>query len=79
MKKFRSIILLAILIAGSVINLPAQGRQARTSSARAAYGFAPERVKHKTKKRPKARRNKVVSITRKKKKPIARRRGNWAF
>lgn len=78
MKKIKLIILITVLIAGSVTNLSAQGRQARTSSARAAYGLAPEKIKSKKKKRPKARRDKVVSITREKKKPAPKKRSNWA-
>lgn len=78
MEKIRIIILIIVFIAGSVITLPAQGRQARTSSARAAYGLAPERMKPKKKKRPKAKRDKVVSITREKKKSAPKKRSNWA-
>jgi hypothetical protein len=77
-KKIQSIIFIAALIAGSSTILPAQDRHAKTSSARAAYGFAPEPVKHKKHRPKKARRDKVVSITREKKKTGPKKRSNWA-
>lgn len=77
MKNIRSILII-VLVIGAVVNLSAQGRQAKTSSAKAAYGFAPERTKQKKKKRPKAKRDKTVSITRKEKKSAPKKRSNWA-
>lgn len=90
MKNYKTLIFIFVLLAVSVISGYAQ-REARTSSARAAYGKAAYGVmgeptkykvkKDKSEKRKKQYRNQVVKIKRKsslEKGLAGRRRGVWA-
>jgi hypothetical protein len=84
MKNIKSITLLTgILVVISVISLSAQNRDAKTSSARAAYGMASAPTnykannKTKNKSKHKAHKNKQAKASRDKS-PAYRKRNNWA-
>jgi hypothetical protein len=67
MKRFRYIvIIIALFVLGSVVNVHAQRKPQRTSSARAAYGTATPQFKSNAKRNKKAKKNAGKSGKRKK-------------
>jgi hypothetical protein len=80
MKNFKSIfIIITCLVSGTVISLSAQSREAKSSSARAAYGVIEEgKQRGKKKQKPrKVQKQKQAKIAREKS-PAYRKRNNWA-
>jgi len=86
MKNLKSIfVIVPLLIVGSVMNVSAQKKLARTASVRAAYGQSPAPTKHKTKKIKKAgkrkqyiaHQNKQAKAARERK-LASRKKNNWA-
>lgn len=64
MKKFKTIILLAsFLIVATAINVAAQTRPHKTSSAKAYYGNAPKKQKFKMKKNHQVKKHKPSRAT----------------
>ena len=81
MKNLKVITIITIfLIVGSAINALAQGRESRTGSAKAAYGYPAgeyKSVKKKKKKKKKQRKAKK-SKSKKGKQPLYRNKNPWA-
>jgi hypothetical protein len=75
MKDFRSTFFVTIiLVAGIIIQAPAQRNPSKTSAGRAAYGYPYERARQKSKKKKKPKQQQA----RREKKREYRKRNNWA-
>jgi len=73
MKDLKTVsILIFFLVVMSATSLLAQGRQTRTSSAKAAYGYPAD---HKAKKKKKSKKRKAPK--KKGKQPLSRKKSPW--
>lgn len=79
MKKLKVITIITIfLIVGSAINVLAQGRESRSGSAKAAYGYPTGEYKSVKKKKKKKQRKAKKSKSKKGKQPLYRNKNPWA-